>query len=164
MWYKQFEYRFWFRILQFTKDSLKNRVTCYYYFILKIWTLFADWDIFSRFSFTNYRKTWRDRDYRFEFRTLKTIRISMSYVRANFLLFSLICKRFIIIQPFPRFTYATAHSPTLPLLHLRHRSFSNPSFASPTSQDFYLCQLARVERPLMPTDGWQFWIMQAHTK
>ena len=37
-------------------------------------------------------------------------------------------------NPFPRFTYVTAHSPTLPLLHLRHSSFSNPSFASPTSQ------------------------------
>ena len=34
---------------------------------------------------------------------------------------------------FPRFTYVTTHSPTLPLLHLRHSSFSNPSFASPTS-------------------------------
>ena len=32
-----------------------------------------------------------------------------------------------------RFTYVTAHSPTLPSLHLRHSSFSNPSFASPTS-------------------------------
>ena len=40
----------------------------------------------------------------------------------------------LILQPFRRFTYVTAHSPTLPLLHLRHSSFSNPSFASPTSQ------------------------------
>ena len=39
-----------------------------------------------------------------------------------------------ILQPFRRFTYVTAHSPTLPLLHLRHRSFSNSSFTSPTSQ------------------------------
>ena len=39
----------------------------------------------------------------------------------------------LILQPFPRFTYVTAHSPTLTLLHLRHSSFSNPSFASPTS-------------------------------
>ena len=31
-------------------------------------------------------------------------------------------------------SYVTAHSPTLPLLHLRHSSFSNPSFALPTSQ------------------------------
>ena len=29
---------------------------------------------------------------------------------------------------------ATAHSPTLPSLYLRHSSFSNPSVASPTSQ------------------------------
>ena len=40
----------------------------------------------------------------------------------------------LIIQPFHRFTYVTAHSPTLPLLHLRHSSFSNPYVASPTSQ------------------------------
>ena len=30
--------------------------------------------------------------------------------------------------------YVTAHSPTIPLLHLRHSSFSNLSVASPTSQ------------------------------
>ena len=42
----------------------------------------------------------------------------------------------LILQPFPRFTYITAHSITLPLLHLRHSSFSNPFFASPKSQDF----------------------------
>ena len=60
----------------------------------------------------------------------------------------------LILQPFRRFTYVTAHSTALPLLHLRHRhftyvtarspnlpplylhhsSFSNPSVASPTSQ------------------------------
>ena len=40
----------------------------------------------------------------------------------------------LILQPFRRFTYVTAHSPTLPLLHLRHSSFSNPSVALPTSQ------------------------------
>ena len=34
-----------------------------------------------------------------------------------------------ILQPFRRFTYVTAHSPTLSLLHLRQISFSNPSFA-----------------------------------
>ena len=33
-----------------------------------------------------------------------------------------------------RFTYVTAHSPTLPPLHLRRNSFSNPSVALPTSQ------------------------------
>ena len=64
----------------------------------------------------------------------------------------------LILQPFRRFTYVTDHSPTfpslyvtdhsqtLPLLHLRHSSFSNPSFASPTSQALYLRHLA--SRPL----------------
>ena len=33
----------------------------------------------------------------------------------------------LILQPFPRFTYVTTNFPTLPLLHLRHSSFSNPS-------------------------------------
>ena len=47
-----------------------------------------------------------------------------------------------ILQPFRCFTYVTVHSPTLPLLHLRHSSFSNPSFASLTSQDFHLHHLA----------------------
>ena len=46
----------------------------------------------------------------------------------------------LIIQHFRCFTYVTARSTTLPLLHLlytlhlRHRSFSNPSAASSTSQ------------------------------
>ena len=53
----------------------------------------------------------------------------------------------LILQPFHHFTYITAHSPTLrlftyvtvhsptlPLLHLHHSSFSNPSYALPTSQ------------------------------
>ena len=40
----------------------------------------------------------------------------------------------LILQPFRCFTYVTVHSPTLPLLYLRHSSFSNPSIASPTSQ------------------------------
>ena len=48
----------------------------------------------------------------------------------------------LILQPFRRFTYVTAHSPTLPLLHLRHSSFSNPSFASRTSQALHLIHLA----------------------
>ena len=38
----------------------------------------------------------------------------------------------LILQPFRRFTYVTAHSPTFPSLHLRHSSFSNPSVALPT--------------------------------
>ena len=48
----------------------------------------------------------------------------------------------IILQPFRCFTYITAHSPTLLLLHLHHSSFSNPSFASPTSQALHLIHLA----------------------
>ena len=48
----------------------------------------------------------------------------------------------LIILPFRRFTYVTAHSPALPLLHLRHSSFSNPSVASPTSQALHLIHLA----------------------
>ena len=48
----------------------------------------------------------------------------------------------LILQPFRRFTYVTAHYPTLPLLHLRHSSFSNPSFASSTSQALHLIHMA----------------------
>ena len=48
----------------------------------------------------------------------------------------------LILQPFRRFTYVTAHSSTLPLLHPRHSSFSNPSFASPTSKALHLIHLA----------------------
>ena len=44
----------------------------------------------------------------------------------------------LILQPFRRFTYVIAHSPTLPLLYRYHSSFSNPSFASPTSQALHL--------------------------
>ena len=44
----------------------------------------------------------------------------------------------LILQPFRRFTYVTAHYPTLPLLHLRHSAFSNPSFACATSQALHL--------------------------
>ena len=43
-------------------------------------------------------------------------------------------KALLILQPFRHFTYVSTHSPTLSSLHLRHNSFSNPSFASPTSQ------------------------------
>ena len=49
----------------------------------------------------------------------------------------------LILQPFHRFTYITAHSPTLLLLHLRHSSFPNPSFASPTSQALHLIELVK---------------------
>ena len=48
----------------------------------------------------------------------------------------------LILQPFRHFTYVTAHSPTLPLLHLRHSSFSNHPFASPTSRVLHLRHLA----------------------
>ena len=48
----------------------------------------------------------------------------------------------LILQHFRRFTYVTAHSPTLSLLHLRHSSFSNLSFASITSQALHLSHLA----------------------
>ena len=48
----------------------------------------------------------------------------------------------LILQPFRRFTYVTTHSPTLPLLHLSHSSFSNPYFTSPTSQALHLRHLA----------------------
>ena len=44
----------------------------------------------------------------------------------------------LVLQPFRRFTHVTAHSPILPLLHLRHSSIFNPSFASPTSQTLHL--------------------------
>ena len=40
----------------------------------------------------------------------------------------------LILQPFCHFTYVTAHSATLLLLHLCHSSFSNPSVALPMSQ------------------------------
>ena len=39
----------------------------------------------------------------------------------------------LILQAFRRFTNVTAHSQILPLLHLRHSSFSSHPFASPTS-------------------------------
>ena len=48
----------------------------------------------------------------------------------------------LILQPFHRFIYVTVHPPTLPLLHIRHSSFSNPSFASPTSEALHLIHLA----------------------
>ena len=52
----------------------------------------------------------------------------------------------LILQPFRRFTYVIAHSSTLPLLHLCHSSFSNPSFASPASQALHLLHLASRPR------------------
>ena len=58
------------------------------------------------------------------------------------------CDVELILQPFHHFTYITAHSPILPSLYLRHSSFSNPSFATPTSQALYLRHLAN--RPCSP--------------
>ena len=51
--------------------------------------------------------------------------------------------------PFRRFTYVTAHSSTFQLHHLRHSSFTNPSFTSPTSQALHLRHLAN--RPCIST-------------
>ena len=48
----------------------------------------------------------------------------------------------LILQSFRRFIYATVHSTTLPPHHLRHRSFYNPSVASPTSQALHVLHLA----------------------
>ena len=56
----------------------------------------------------------------------------------------------LILQPFRRFTYVKAHSQIPPLLHLRHSSFSNPSFVSPTSQALHLIRLA--SRPWLHSD------------
>ena len=42
----------------------------------------------------------------------------------------------------PQYRDLRTRAPTLPLLHLRHSSFTNPSFASPTSLGFHLCHLA----------------------
>ena len=53
----------------------------------------------------------------------------------------------LILQPFRHFIYVTTHSQTLPLLHLRHSSLSNTSFASCTSQALHLIHLA--SRPWM---------------
>ena len=59
-----------------------------------------------------------------------------------------------IFQPFRRFNYVTAHSPTLLLLRTRHSSFSNPSFASPTSQALHLIHLA--SRPCVKFAGSEY--------
>ena len=77
----------------------------------------------------------------------------------------------LILQPFPRCIYVTSHSPTLPLLHLCHSSFSNPSFASPTSQDFHLRHLASRPwcRPhviyfaLYLWIVWHYWLASRYT-
>ena len=52
----------------------------------------------------------------------------------------------LILQPFRCFTYVTTHSPTIPLFHLHHSSFSNPfccftyvTAHSPMFPSLYLC-------------------------
>ena len=59
----------------------------------------------------------------------------------------------LILQPFCCFTYITAQSPTLLLLHLHHSSFSNPSAALPTSQlllqPFSCCTYATPHSPTL---------------
>ena len=44
----------------------------------------------------------------------------------------------LIIQSIRRFIYIIDHYQTLPLLHLRNSSFSNPSVTSPTSHALHL--------------------------
>ena len=60
----------------------------------------------------------------------------------------------LILQPFHCFTYVTALSPTLPLLHLHHSSFSNLSVTSPTSQlilqPFSLLTQVTAHSPTLP--------------
>ena len=89
-------------------------------------------------NFTHWRSTIEPPRYRYQ------LRISFS----NFSVTS--PRSHIIVQPFRRFTYVTAHSPSLPLLHLRHSSFSNRSFASPTSQALHLRHLA--SRPWLTSE------------
>ena len=61
----------------------------------------------------------------------------------------------VILQPFHRFTYVTAHSPTLPFLHLQQSSFSNLSTTSPTSQlifqPFRCFTYSRAHSPIFPS-------------
>ena len=59
------------------------------------------------------------------------------------------------LQPFRHFNHVTAHSSTLPLLHLRHSSFSNPSFASPMSQALHLRHLASRPWDLTMTNAFK---------
>ena len=44
----------------------------------------------------------------------------------------------LILQPFRRFTYVTAHSTDLPFLHLRHRHFTYATAHSPTLRPLHL--------------------------
>ena len=61
----------------------------------------------------------------------------------------------LIFQPFRHFIYVTTHSPTLPSLFLRHSSFFNPSVASPTSQFIILpfCRFSYVTSSSLNSHG-----------
>ena len=60
--------------------------------------------------------------------------ILLPFFRFSYVTSSSLNSTLLILQPFRHFTYVTTHSPALPSLFLRHRSFYNPSVASPTSQ------------------------------
>ena len=49
----------------------------------------------------------------------------------------------LILQPFRRFTYVTAHSTTLPLLHLRHRHFTYDTWQA--AHDVSLCARLKLK-------------------
>ena len=76
----------------------------------------------------------------------------------------------LILQPFRRFTYITAHSPTLLLLYLRQSSFSNPSVASPMSQFIlqpffcfsYVTGSSLTSRGELPMFSWNVIIFVCH--
>ena len=56
----------------------------------------------------------------------------------------------LILQPFPRCTYATAHSPALPLLHLRHTH--SPTLLSLLLRHrLFTCVTCRAHYPSFPS-------------
>ena len=71
-------------------------------------------------------------------RTSRPVISFFSYTSRNSNLYVTSPASQLILQPFRRFTCVAAHSPTIPSLHLRHSSFSNPSFAFSTSQALHL--------------------------
>ena len=72
----------------------------------------------------------------------------------SFFRFSLRHKESSISNLHRHFTYVLSHSPTLPSLHLRHNSFSNPAVALPTSQlilqPFCCLTYVTVHSPTLP--------------
>ena len=66
--------------------------------------------------------------------TLPTSQLILQPIRCFTYVIGTLSTSQLILQPFRRFTYVTAHSTSLPLLHLRNSSFSYPSAALPTSQ------------------------------